>query len=1006
MRKRQGWRRIWYLLFMLLLLFPAVSFGDDAYDRIETGKNTYVHIWSTGYSNWMVASDVEQLSGDWAAAIKYEGIANDEAMWLQDEWVFPYWESNSRFQVIRPFESTDENRDGLLDYGESLISNEDVEITVEVSSLDDKMNPLSMSLGLSPAADDSASINELVVRQTYRIKNVSGKLLEDVSFFQMLHAQPAGDWRSNHYGVYDPSCERPGKTYQGSGYDISLFKPNCPGSSWDIVGFSNLNREPTSYRIGEFPGFANEPLSGAFVGSEPGNGSLHHKVEAYGVNEDKNGDGADDEFLGQNYLGPKEIAGVAEWYLGDLEPGSTQVIEVLFGAGSSGKELPRPSPDLDSLSKSEVIYTGPTVVCAKNKAVLSARLSEKSSGAALSGKLVRFLISGDLPLPLPSYRAVTDEDGIAEFPMKVDLPLDEYRVTASFIGDNERQGSLDVDTLRVVPENNCLEQMECFEIEYIKVTDKKGLEEDKLRIEGSFQLDEAGRPFCPVFDDVLIRLSDQDCPTKNIPIKALWQEPAPCQHALACPTDWWGYCDEFNRFQYCQQHCCCPPFQCDDQIGCCYEGTEWSYNDYPLNRHWKYTWANREKSVDLYLDFDDVEDSPSLTGRWWISVTGLLDMSCYAVQSDGTTVSLKTGMNWGQGKIYWTKKWQESEARLAEFWISGCSDADHDCVPEPYDNCPTEYNPDQVDSDGDGIGDVCDNCPNESNPGQLDSDKDGAGDTCDNCVLTPNPPQTDNDGDGWGNGCDNCPDTPNPDQENSDGDDWGDACDNCPFVSNPDQLNTDGDDWGDECDSDDDNDGVEDAEEDLVLGTGDGNSDGTSDSLQANVASLTTVDGAEYFTLEFSEGTVLSGCASLAESSFPVPGPTEATFEHDLIDFTLDNVLPGGSVIGTVYLPPGAAPTAYYKYGPTPDNPADHWYLFDFDGETGAQIAGDVITLHFVDGKRGDDDLSANGSIKDLGGAADVVSAAATDSSSSDTQSSGSNDDGGGSCFVNTCRLF
>jgi hypothetical protein len=60
-------------------------------------------------------------------------------------------------------------------------------------------------------------------------------------------------------------------------------------------------------------------------------------------------------------------------------------------------------------------------------------------------------------------------------------------------------------------------------------------------------------------------------------------------------------------------------------------------------------------------------------------------------------------------------------------------DADNDSIPDPVDNCPNIYNPNQQDSDGDGIGDVCDNCPNINNPGQLDTDLDGKGDACDNC---------------------------------------------------------------------------------------------------------------------------------------------------------------------------------------------------------------------------------------------------------------------------------
>jgi hypothetical protein len=68
-----------------------------------------------------------------------------------------------------------------------------------------------------------------------------------------------------------------------------------------------------------------------------------------------------------------------------------------------------------------------------------------------------------------------------------------------------------------------------------------------------------------------------------------------------------------------------------------------------------------------------------------------------------------------------------------------------------------------------------------------------------------------------------------------------------------------------------------------------------------------------------------------------------------------------------VDLPPETTINTYWKYGPTPDNPTPHWYEFLFDGTTGAEIDGHVITLHFVDGLRGDHDLAANGTIVDPG---------------------------------------
>ncbi len=67
-----------------------------------------------------------------------------------------------------------------------------------------------------------------------------------------------------------------------------------------------------------------------------------------------------------------------------------------------------------------------------------------------------------------------------------------------------------------------------------------------------------------------------------------------------------------------------------------------------------------------------------------------------------------------------------------------------------------------------------------------------------------------------------------------------------------------------------------------------------------------------------------------------------------------------------------------------------HWYSFGYNGDTGAEIQGNRIILHFRDGGRGDDDLTADGRIVDPGGPA-VASA-----------SGGSSDSGGGGCSLST----
>jgi hypothetical protein len=82
-----------------------------------------------------------------------------------------------------------------------------------------------------------------------------------------------------------------------------------------------------------------------------------------------------------------------------------------------------------------------------------------------------------------------------------------------------------------------------------------------------------------------------------------------------------------------------------------------------------------------------------------------------------------------------------------------------------------------------------------------------------------------------------------------------------------------------------------------------------------------------------------------------------------MFGFDIRGVTPGGAAAVRMVLPEGSAPTGYFKQDAT-----GALYSFDFDGTTGAVIDGNVITLHFVDGGRGDLDGKANGVIVDPGG--------------------------------------
>ncbi len=173
--------------------------------------------------------------------------------------------------------------------------------------------------------------------------------------------------------------------------------------------------------------------------------------------------------------------------------------------------------------------------------------------------------------------------------------------------------------------------------------------------------------------------------------------------------------------------------------------------------------------------------------------------------------------------------------------------------------------------------------------------------------------------------------------------------------------------------SDTDNDGATDVAEQGPDGANinyDGNQDGIPDSQQNNVASFHTHDAQYYVTLATPSGTTLSD-VQVDDNPSPGDAPQGVDFPYGFFKFTINGVVPGGATTATIYLPPGESPNTYYKYGPTPLDVIPHWHEFYYDPlpiDIGATFFGNVITLHFVDGQRGDHDLAPNGVIVEPGG--------------------------------------
>jgi hypothetical protein len=153
--------------------------------------------------------------------------------------------------------------------------------------------------------------------------------------------------------------------------------------------------------------------------------------------------------------------------------------------------------------------------------------------------------------------------------------------------------------------------------------------------------------------------------------------------------------------------------------------------------------------------------------------------------------------------------------------------------------------------------------------------------------------------------------------------------------------------------------------EDAAPNGGDGNNDGIPDRIQDNVTSFEPVASeAGYWTIEAPPDSVVTGVYTRTD----LPDfPFDASLLPVLVGFAIEDLTPGEAISTTVYLEEDLQPVSYFKYGPTPDRPEPHWYEFLYDGRTGARIAGNTVTLYFIDGERGDSDLIANGVIVDPG---------------------------------------
>lgn len=181
------------------LALPMLA-ASDAFTI--SNPNWFINLTAFGYAD--IAADVqgsrtdpqyfrEYLSGEWGAAIGYQGAPGVE--WFEPSFVFPDWTTNSTFAVTTPFgfqdrdgnRAPDVNADGFNIYT-STIANATFSVTQTYEFLN---TGIGIAQGAHPraAADPGANItgDQYVLKQIYSITNRSSNPVRGVQLYQFLH---------------------------------------------------------------------------------------------------------------------------------------------------------------------------------------------------------------------------------------------------------------------------------------------------------------------------------------------------------------------------------------------------------------------------------------------------------------------------------------------------------------------------------------------------------------------------------------------------------------------------------------------------------------------------------------------------------------------------------------------------------------------------------------------------------------------------------------------------
>ena len=196
---RQGLQGSAYTLIAGIACITLSSQAVKAADTCLANPDWGIIITDHGYSDVLMDLRIvdgvsyrgrEYLSGEYAHAVAYmrDGVPV-APIWLEPEFIFPDWTTNSNFTVVTPNTMIGPNGQGLP-VMESVIENADLRIRITSEMIDN--GSVGIQNGMTPESSASVTVgpitsNKYVMVQRYEYTNISGVPITDVNIVQMIH---------------------------------------------------------------------------------------------------------------------------------------------------------------------------------------------------------------------------------------------------------------------------------------------------------------------------------------------------------------------------------------------------------------------------------------------------------------------------------------------------------------------------------------------------------------------------------------------------------------------------------------------------------------------------------------------------------------------------------------------------------------------------------------------------------------------------------------------------